>query len=342
MPAIAESERPAPRPRSHLPISYVLPIAAVTPQIRALDGYLRRLSRLVDEVIVVDGSSDTVFAAHAVAWGQSVRHLRPAQVTPNGKVGGVVTGVMAARNEAVVIADDDVRYRRGEIVRMIALLGDCDVVRPQNWFHPLPWHARWDTARSLLSRATGGDWPGTIGLRRSRLMAAGGYAGDVMFENLELVRTVEAAGGREHVADDLFVVRRPPSAAHFAGQRVRQAYDEWARPARLIAQLAILPAAAALVRHRRLGALGGMVVASVLIAEAGRRRSEGARVFPGSSALWAPLWLGERALTSWLALGTRLVFGGVRYRSGRLKRAATPRAELETRVAARCSQGEPQ
>lgn len=318
-----------------LPISYVLPIAAGTAQTRALSGYLLRLSRMVDEVIVVDGSEPAVFAAHAEAWGDHVRHLPVAAPTPNGKVGGVITGVMAARNEQVVIADDDVRYRGAELARMAALLLRYDIVRPQNWFRPLPWHARWDTARSLLARMGRGDWPGTLGVRRSAFVTAGGYAGDVMFENLELVRTLKAVGGRECVARDLFVVRRPPSTGHFLRQRVRQAYDEWARPSVLVGQLAILPLVLALIAGRRPRTLGALVISAVAVAEAGRRRAGGQAVFPKSSALWAPLWLGERAFTAWAALGTRLLFGGVRYRSGRLRHSATPQAVLRARLSGR-------
>ncbi len=318
-----------------LPVSYVLPIAASSPQTRALGGYLRRLSRQVAEVIVVDGSPDPVFAAHARDWGDHVRHMRPRLKTPNGKVGGVITGVLAASREHVVIADDDVRYRRAELARAHALLENFDIVRPQNWFRPLPWHARWDTARSLLNRLGGGDWPGTLALRRSRFIATGGYAGDVMFENLELVRTMAAAGGRECVAQDLFVVRRPPAAGHFARQRIRQAYDEWARPARLLAQLAILPAAIALLRRGRTGTLGALVLGSIAAAELGRRKGGAREVFPPASALWAPAWLGERAVTAWLAVAARLLRGGVRYRSQRLRRAATPPAELRARQARR-------
>lgn len=311
-----------------LPISYILPIAASSSQARALTGYLCRLSRVVDEVIVVDGSPDSLFRAHAHAWAHHVRHMPPKTLTQNGKVGNVITGVLAARNENVVIADDDVRYRRDELLRLSGLLGRFDVVRPQNWFHPLPWHARWDSARILLNRVLDGDWPGTLALRRSRFLAAGGYAGDVLFENLELVRTIEAVGGREMVARDLFVVRRPPTAAHFWRQRVRQAYDELARPSRFVAQLAILPTVLTLLERRRINALTTMAVASIVAAEVGRRRDGARKVFPASSALWAPAWIGERAVTAWLALCESLVCGGVRYRSGRLKRSATPRAEL--------------
>ncbi len=91
------------------------------------------------------------------------------------------------------------RYDDKSLAQTVAALATADVVRPQNYFEPLPWHARWDSGRMLLNRISGGDWPGTLGVRRSRLQATGGYDGSVMFENLELVRTVLASGGRECV-----------------------------------------------------------------------------------------------------------------------------------------------
>lgn len=315
-----------------LKATYVLPIAARELQARALNGYLRRLSRLVEDVIVVDGSPVEVFGKHARSWGAQVRHLRPEERTTNGKVAGVMTGVRAARHDRVIVADDDVRYRRTELIRVLALLDDYDVVRPQNYFHPLPWHARWDTARSLLNRLSDGDWPGTLGIRRSLLLGAGGYSGEVLFENLELVRTIRAAGGREAVPLDLFVARRPPETAHFGSQRVRQAYDEWARPARLAAQLSLLPAAVMLARKApRL--LIAATVGAVVAAEIGRRKAFGYRAFPSTSAFWAPAWLAERAVTSWLAAGSRLALGGVGYGDTRLTNAATPLKQLKKRFA---------
>ena len=125
-------------------------------------------------------------------------------------------------------------------------------MRPQNYFDELPWHARWDTARSLLNRVfTGdptfpvGDFPGTLAVRRERLPRQ---------RRLRRRRAVREPGAD---ADD---PRRrgkggrprststsrgePPSTAHFLSQRVRQAYDDFAIPARL-------------VRLPRLGPAGG-------------------------------------------------------------------------------------
>jgi hypothetical protein len=79
-------------------------------------------------------------------------------------------------------------------------------------FQPLPWHARWDTARSLVNRTFGADHPGTYVLRRSTFCRMGGYDGDVLFKNLEMSRTIRAAGGREVSARSIFVVPRPPTA----------------------------------------------------------------------------------------------------------------------------------
>jgi hypothetical protein len=204
-------------------------------------------------------------------------------------------------------------------------------VRPQNHFDPLPWHARWDSARSLVNRALSGDYPGTFGLRRSAFLAMGAYDGDVLFENLELMRTVEAAGGRVLTPLDLFVRRLPPTPAHFWSQRVRQAYDDFALPARMAAFLAVLPAIA-IAPARMRGRLALAVAAgAVALAEAGRRRAGGRSVFPPDLALFAPLWVLERAVCSWLAVGTRLARGGVPYGGVVLRRAATPARRLRRR-----------
>jgi hypothetical protein len=76
----------------------------------------------------------------------------------------------------------------------------------------------------------------------------------------------------------------------------------------------------------------------VLLAEAGRRRAGGRRVYPASAALWTPLWLAERAVCVWLALGRR-VGGGVPYAGQRLVTAAHRPADLRNRLDARTIAG---
>ncbi len=339
---LVEATGPPPRAAT-LQLSYVLPLATTDGEdVSELAAYLRSLAAKVADVIVVDGSAAAVRRRHRKAFGPEVRTLVPEDRTKNGKVGNVCTGIRAARFEHVVIADDDVRYRPEQLVELDRRLGEAAVVRPQNSFEPLPWHARVDTARTLLARATGGDWPGTLAVRRSAVLAAGGYRGDVLFENLELVRTVRAAGGREHVALDIVVPRLPPTTAHFGRQQVRQAYDELARPGRLAVSLAVLPAVAALARRRRwllLAAAGGTVTAA---AEAGRRRAGGRDHFSVGAVPLAPPWLVWRSICTWVALGSWLR-GGAPYRGDRLRVAASSRREVRRLVeaAGRCRKGLP-
>lgn len=293
--------------------------------------YLRQLTEWIP-VTVVDGSPSKLFQHHGRTFPPSVRHLPPeGGRSGNGKVAGVMTGVRTSTADLLVIADDDVRYTRESLAAVVHHLSSVDVVRPQNFFEPLPWHAHWDTARTLINRAWSADFPGTMGLRRSALLATGGYA-PVLFENLELIRTISAAGGREKVIPDLFVARRPPTARHFLKQRVRQAYDDFAQPGRLAVELVLLPAivAAGWLPARSGTVLFGLAFAPVIAAVIGRQRHNGTAVFPFRTVLYAPLWALERAVCVWIALGYWLT-GGVPYAGTKLKTAAHSENELRRR-----------
>lgn len=296
-----------------LAVSYVVPLRTADADADLVE-HLAALTSVVDEVLLVDGSDRVVFQRHADLLPPAVTHRRPIMDTPMGKVGGVVTALVHAKHDLLVIADDDVRWDGPGLRRALARLGDAQVGRPQNRFEPSPWHARWDTGRMLINRALSGDWPGTMLVRRGALPS--GYAGDALFENLEMVRTVRAAGGTERVLLDVVVARRPPTPARFWEQRVRQAYDEWARPWRLVIQLTWLP----LVLHRPRRALP-LAVLAVALGEMGRRRAGGRHHWGPAAALWTVPWAAERAVTSWLAVAARLR-GGVRYRGQRLPVAA--------------------
>ena len=139
-----------------------------------------------------------------------------------------------------------------------------------------------------------------------------------LFENLELIRTVRAAGGREVQDPTVYVLRQPCSARHFWSQRVRQAYDSFAQPLRLMVELALLPVM--VFGYRKFRLLPAVAAAAAVgLAELGRRRCRGTEVFPPSSAFWAPLWVLERSIAVWAALWFRLrggmPYAGVRIRS---------------------------
>ena len=312
---------------------YILPLRwAEDSGLDELLPYLEQLCSWIP-VTVVDGSTPDLFDRHRARFPTSVRHIRPEPgAGGNGKVAAVMTAVHLSCAEALVIADDDVRFTREGINSLITALQHAHVVRPQNFFSPLPWHACWDTARTLINRALADDFPGTLAVRREALVATGGYDG-VLFENLELIRTVTAAGGLENRLAALFIARRPPTSRHFLRQRVRQAYDSFAQPGRLCVELALVPLlAGVLVRAPRLAipALLWSAVAAVALAEVGRRRHSGGRVFPARTVLFAPLWVAERAVCTWIALVLR-IGGGVPYAGTRLKTAAHSTAELRAR-----------
>ena len=205
-------------------------------------------------------------------------------------------------------------------------------MRPQNFFDPLPWHATWDTARTLLNRAFGADFPGTLAVRRSQVIAMGGYDGDVMFENLELIRTVEAHGGRTTSPLDLYVRRTPPTPTHFWSQRARQAYDDFALPLRMTCWLAVIPAVTAMILRRHTSHLCLSATSVVLVAERGRRRAGGRSVFPATASLLAPVWILERGMCAWLAVLQRIRFGGIRYGESVIPTAAHSKRTLRRRA----------
>jgi hypothetical protein len=314
-----------------LAAEYVLPLRwDEYVELSEFTSYLDRLAEWID-VTVVDGSSPQAFAEHRTAWADliasgRIRHLGLSETGgANGKVSGVITGVQMARHERVVIADDDVRYDLGALRTVVGRLDEGELVRPQNVLVPLRpadiWHTRWDTARTLLNRALGSDYPGTFALRRSLFQAMRGYSSDVLFENLELVRTMAAAGGREVSADDVFIHRCAPSPQHFFGQRVRQAYDSFAQPVRLVAEMSVLPLLACAIRARAFRSILLGVGATTALAEYGRRRQGAAAFFASDCAAWAPLWLLERSVCVWIAFGYRLR-GGISYRGRRIPIAA--------------------
>jgi hypothetical protein len=321
-------------------VSYVLPLRWAKPgPIEELAAYLGSLDAAVDEALVIDGSPPPLFERHALALQGVARHMAPHRDLDfrMGKVNGVITGLRESSHDRVVIADDDVRYGLPELRRAAALLAQADLVRPQNYFDELPWHALLDTARSLLNRVFTGDWafavgdfPGTLAVRREAFHKSGAYDGEALFENFELMRTIRAAGGIVLTPLDLYVRRQPPSVGHFFSQRVRQAYDDFAIPVRIGAFLAVAPLALEALHRRRGRRLSAAALASTVVAELGRRRAGGATRFPPASSLLAPVWLCERSVCSWLAVGARLR-GGVRYGDVRLRHSATSMRRLRRR-----------
>lgn len=310
--------------RSTSSVTYVLPIrqARVVPgTVAEMAAYLRSIVGSCCEMIVVDGSDPAVFAAHHEAWRAHCTHVRP---NPryrylNGKVNGLFTGTDAAETDQIILGDDDVRYTSADVERMSTLLEQFDYVKPQNFFDPLPLHARIESARMLINRAVleTGDYPGTCGFRKSVLDRIGPYDGDVLFENEEMFRHFALHGAKILCANDFFVRKLPPTFQKFLEQRPRQSYEDLVMRAKTALFASFLPLGATIGavvgRGAALGYFGAWSAAAIGLAWHGRRQEGAARYFPISSCLFAVPWILERGIFVYVALFWRLAVGGLPY-----------------------------
>jgi hypothetical protein len=140
-----------------------------------------------------------------------------------------------------------------------------------------------------------------------------------------------ASGGIAYCPLDLYVRRKPPHTTHFWSQRVRQAYDEFARPWRLAVWLSVAPLTGALLWRAAWGSLMLGIVTVWLLAAVGRGRAGGRDVFPMRAVIVAPLWIAERAVCTWLAVAAAVALGGIPYHGRIVAAAATPLHRLRQR-----------
>jgi hypothetical protein len=141
----------------HLQVSYILPLRARRPVSDEFLAYVAAVASFdcIAEVIVVDRSDRGVFDDFDTRRSRDVRHVKvdaELEGLANGKVAGVLTGVRLASQEYLILADEDVRYEERSVLEVRRLLEQADIVAPQNYFNPLPWHAWLDSARTLVNR----------------------------------------------------------------------------------------------------------------------------------------------------------------------------------------------
>ncbi len=270
------------------------------------------------EVLVIDGSPEHVFAQNHAAWSPLWRHEKVEQSFGylNDKVNGIHTGVNLAGTEKIILADDDVRYTPEQIERVTDLLDQYEVVRPQNFLAPLPWWARMEAARMLINRATLriADYPGTCAFQRAAMLRVGHYDGDVLFDNEEIIRHFAREGATIDYAADFFVQKRPPDFRKWIEQRPRQAYEDFGLRAKTALFFA-LPWLALVVAWSA-GWAGVILymcavgIAAIILASAGRARGHAAKYFLISVCVFAPLWVGERVISTYWALYWHFAHGG--------------------------------
>jgi hypothetical protein len=269
------------------------------------------------EVLVVDGSPPDVFAEYGKAWGNACRHepVDPQYKYLNGKVNGIHTGVALAEHNRIILADDDIRYTPADVRRMADLLDIYDMVRPQNYFCPLPLWARTEAVRMLINRAwiPEGDYSGTLGVTRNAMLRVGHYDGDVLFDNEEIVRHFRLKEARIEYARDFFLLKLPPTFEKWIEQRPRQAYEDFVMRAKTLF-FASVPLVLLLTWLKAGGQLTLIYAALISVGSiifAARGLTEGAaRFFPWQVVFYAPLWIAERCLSTYWAFYWYLTLGG--------------------------------
>lgn len=268
------------------------------------------------EVIVIDGSPPEVFHEHKRQW----KNVRLEKVDNsfgylNGKVNAIWTALPMASCEKIILADDDIIYKVEDLERMFQELGEFEVVRPQNYFHPQELWTRIDSARILWNRSAfkEGDFPGTLGFQKQVLLRAGHYDGDVLFDNEELVKHFQNKKARISFALDFFIERRPPGLKKWLEQRPRQAYEDFIMRKRTWFFFSLVPAFVLLkiMDKRRLLFAGFTAVTlfSILKALKGRKKNAD-KYFPIGIVLFSPLWVIERSLSIYVALYWKVTKGG--------------------------------
>ena len=212
----------------------------------------------------------------------------------------------ALARDGVVLADDDVRWdARGCCARAVALLDEATTsCAPRTTSTRCPGTLACDSARSLLNRVwtgdpafPGGDFPGTLAVRRATRVAAGGYDGDVMFEEPG-ADADDRGGGRDGALSRRSLRAQAPAdraGTSPRGGRGRPTTTLRSRPAWPLL-LSVIPAAAVAAARRRHRALGLAAAAVALTAEVGRRRAGGGAHFSATSSLLAPAWAVERGV----------------------------------------------
>ncbi|MFL6595741.1 MAG: glycosyltransferase [Chthoniobacterales bacterium] len=301
--------------------TYLLPIRRVAfsrEEAEQFADYFAMLTNAGCEVIVADGSPPEVFAEHARLWSGFARNIEVDRRFGylNDKVNGIHTGVELTTNEKIILADDDIRYTAADVDRLVTLLDDYEMVRPQNFLSPLPWWARMESARMLINRAVLriGDYPGTCAFRRSTMLRLGHYDGDVLFDNEELVRHFARSGAKIAYEIDFFILKRPPSLRKWKEQRPRQAYEDFGLRTKTAFFLA-LPVL--ILLSAIFGGFAGFAICvtivcifAIALACAGGARGLASEFIPPWICFYAPLWIFERAFSTYWAVYWHLRHGG--------------------------------
>jgi hypothetical protein len=272
-------------------------------ELRPFAEYLSSLDVAGCDVVILDSSPRQIFEENRRILRWVGRH-----VAVIGANDPVRLAAEHAACEKVILATEEVRYGRAEIEALLALLEQHEVVEPQEYLRPLPWWGGIEAGRMLVHRGIEPlpDRGATFGVRRSAVRGLRATP-DAFNAGSDPVRRLAVQGADVWPAD-LFVRRQPPPLRQWIGARARQAGDDFALPVKSAFFFALLPMALLLAlaggTRLLLGYAGALIAVSLLLALRGRQGAS--QFFPLRACFFAPLWLFERALSVYWALGVRL------------------------------------
>jgi hypothetical protein len=294
--------------------TYVVPLdakaAASIDELRILSEYLSTLAVADCDVLILDSAPAAEFERNRTILRWVGRHVAvdPRDRTASGALDPVRAAVAFAACEKVVVAAPDVRYTADEIAAVCELLDVHEVVEPQDYLDPLPWWGGIEAGRMLVHRSIEPypDHGATFGFRRSAIRGLRSL--DAFDLGDDSVRRLSAQGAEIHSALELFVRRRPPQLAEWLHARARQAEDDFALPVKSAFFFALIPMAILLALFGgprfAAGYCGAIAFASMALALRGRAGATA--VFPLRACFYAPLWVLERAVSVYWALGLKM------------------------------------
>jgi hypothetical protein len=262
---------------------------ASTEELHDLAAYLSSLSLCDFEVAIIDTSANE----------ENRRVLRwvGRYVAATTSVDPVRMALDIASCEKVIVADAQVRYNKGALDHLCALLDLHEVVEPQDYFDPLPWWGGLEAGRILLRRGMGPLTEDAVTFGFRKRAVRGLRSIDSAIAGEDPVRQLESQGAEVFSAVDVFVRRIPPALGRWLRDRGRH-FDQ---PAVFFG---VLPLAVIL------SLLGGLHVAGVYLgaiafcslALAIRGRIGASPFFPFRACFYAPVWLLERSVSVYWAL----------------------------------------
>jgi hypothetical protein len=321
----------APSPR----LTAVIPFKASSTNsfARLIDSW----SRIADdqiEVVICDGSDDENFAKNAILANGSITHLavdRHRYRSLNDKVNGLRTGVRVARSEWVIVFDDDMYPKPGQLAAAIAEPPADQVLKLRTYVTPLTVLELIEVARALVShclKPLGDTSPVYFGRRSILLATLEQMPGNVLFDDREIEKQLRNMGPGVAVHPALLVSREPSVSSKWAQQQIRYAYEDLSLLAKTTLFLG-LPIAVLGLFGSGLGFLAAVLIVTVIVAltaaaAIGWMRAGLRGCYPLWMVLWAPIWFAVRTVAVPIALWL-LMTGGIRHGGRRIRCPSRPR-----------------